>query len=125
VGDETALPAIGRRLEELPAGTRAIVAVETEDGQAGYPLASRATTELVWIKRNHTEVTPAGELMAALGELALPKQRCFAWAALEMQGARALRRYLIDERGFDKHWVKAAAYWQRDGVAVHAVIGDD
>ena len=30
-GDETALPAIGRRLEELPAGTRALVVIEVAD----------------------------------------------------------------------------------------------
>ena len=35
IGDETALPAIGRRLEELPPGSRALVVIETADGAAG------------------------------------------------------------------------------------------
>jgi NADPH-dependent ferric siderophore reductase len=125
IGDETALPAIGRRLEELPPGTRAICVVETADGQPGYPLISKARTELHWVKRNPHAQAPAAELIAALGRLDLPAHGCFAWAALEMQGARAMRRYLVGERGFDKHWVKAAAYWQRDGEGVHAVIGDE
>jgi NADPH-dependent ferric siderophore reductase len=125
IGDETALPAIGRRLEELPAGTRALCVVETADGVTGYPLASKAKTELHWVKRNPEEQAPAAGLIAALRRLDLPAAGCFAWAALEMQGARAMRRYLVGERGFDKHWVKAAAYWQRDGVGVHAVIGDE
>jgi NADPH-dependent ferric siderophore reductase len=30
-----------------------------------------------------------------------------------------------EERHFDKHWVKAAGYWQRDAVGVHEVFGDD
>jgi NADPH-dependent ferric siderophore reductase len=42
-----------------------------------------------------------------------------------MHAARAMRRYLVSERGFDRHWVKVAAYWQRDCVGVHAVIGDE
>jgi NADPH-dependent ferric siderophore reductase len=125
IGDETALPAIGRRLEELPPGTRAICVIETEDGQAGYPLSSQARIEIHWARRAAGAAAPAGALVEALRKVELPAQRCFAWAALEMQAARAMRRYLIEERGFDKHWVKAAAYWQRDGEGIHAVIGDE
>jgi NADPH-dependent ferric siderophore reductase len=125
IGDETALPAIGRRLEELPASARAICVVETSDGQAGYPLISQAATDIHWVRRDVNAVAPAADLIEALGKLQLPAQRCFAWAALEMQGARAIRRYLIEERGFDKHWVKAAAYWQRDHEGIHAVISDE
>jgi NADPH-dependent ferric siderophore reductase len=42
-----------------------------------------------------------------------------------MQAVRAVRRHLVDERQFDKHWVKAAAYWQRDAAGVHEVIRDE
>jgi NADPH-dependent ferric siderophore reductase len=125
IGDETALPAIGRRLEELPATTRAICVIETADGVAGYPLASQAALQVVWVRRDPAAKEPAAALTAALDALQLPPERCFAWAALEMHGARAVRAYLLGRRGFDKHWVKAAAYWQRDGEGVHAVIGDD
>lgn len=125
IGDETALPAIGRRLEELRAGTRAICVIETMDGVAGYPLASKADLKVVWVRRDPQAKDSAAALIAALDTLQLPAADCFAWAALEMQGARAMRAYLVGKRGFDTHWVKAAAYWQRDGEGVHAVIGDD
>lgn len=125
IGDETALPAIGRRLEELPSGVHAICAIETEDGIAGYPLSSKATLQALWVKRHPQSAEPASALIEALQKVELRPERCFAWAALEMQAARAMRRFLIFERGFDKHWVKAAAYWQRDGVGVHAVLGDE
>jgi NADPH-dependent ferric siderophore reductase len=125
IGDETALPAIGRRLEELPAGVRAICVVETSDGQAGYPLTSQSAIDVHWVQRNVNAASPADGLIETLRKTQLPSQRCFAWAALEMQGARAIRRYLIEERGFDKHWVKAAAYWQRDHEGIHAVISDE
>ncbi len=125
IGDETALPAIGRRLEELPPGSRAICVVETADGRAGYPLASAAKIEVHWVPRTVGTATAAAGLIEALRKVPLPPERCFAWAALEMQAARAMRRHLIAERGFDKHWVKAAAYLQRDGEGIHAVIGDE
>jgi NADPH-dependent ferric siderophore reductase len=125
IGDETALPAIGRRLEELPATTRALVVIETDDGSAGYPLESGATTKFVCVKRNPLQTVPAQRLIETLRTLTFPRERCFAWAALESQSARALRRYLVDERHFDKHWVKAAGYWQRDSAGVHEVIQDE
>jgi NADPH-dependent ferric siderophore reductase len=61
--------------------------------------------------------------------LVLPRIRfawCYRkmyWTALESQSARAVRRYLVEERHFDKHWVKAAGYWRRDAVGVHEVFG--
>ena len=125
IGDETALPAIGRRLEELPSGSRALVVIETADGAAGYPLQSQAQLQCEWIARSSAAHSPAHGLIEKLRTLTLPPGRCFAWAALESQAARALRRYLVEERQFDKHWVKAAGYWQRDAVGVHEVFGDD
>jgi NADPH-dependent ferric siderophore reductase len=125
IGDETALPAIGRRLEELPGDVRAICAIETKDGVGGYPLSSKAILQVSWVKRNIQSDDPASALLEALRTVELPPERCFAWSALEMQAARAVRRHLVFERGFDKHWVKVAAYWQRDNVGVHTVIDDE
>jgi len=47
------------------------------------------------------------------------------WVAVETQAARAIRRYLRDERGIDKKWIKAAGYWQRGAVGAHERISDD
>jgi NADPH-dependent ferric siderophore reductase len=124
IGDETALPAIARRLEELPTGSHALVVIETADGAAGYPLQSRAQTQVEWLARSSRSDSPAQGVIAKLGMLTFPAGRCFAWAALESQAARAVRRYLVEERHFDKHWVKAAGYWQHDAVGVHEVFGD-
>jgi NADPH-dependent ferric siderophore reductase len=115
---------MGRRLEQLPAGTRALAVIETDTGAAVYPFENKSAAEYVWVPRGPASGAPAETLIAKLRTLKFPPGRCFAWAALEMQAARAIRRYLVDERQFDKRWVKAAAYWQRDAVGVHEVIGD-
>lgn len=125
VGDETALPAIGRRLEELSAGTRALVVIESDGGSKGYPLQTRAALEVVDVPRAGRSVTAAAELIDALRRLQLPPGQCFTWVATESQAARAIRRYLTDERGLDRHWIKAAGYWQRGAVGTHEVIQDD
>lgn len=125
VGDETALPAIGRRLEELPAGVRALVVIESDGGARGYPLKTRATLEVVEVPRVGRAATPAAELIDALRGVQLPPGRCFIWVATESQAARAIRRYLTDERGLDRHWIKAAGYWQRGATGTHEVIQDE
>src|SRR6202035_5881739 len=51
-GDETALPAIGRRLEELPASARVLVVAEIADKEEEQRLTSGAAVEVRWLYRN-------------------------------------------------------------------------
>ncbi len=126
IGDETALPAIARRLEELPACVRALVLLETGTADAVPPLVSPADFEVVQIARGDQPGTdaPARALIERLREIHFPPGRCFVWVALESQAARAVRRYLCAERGIARSWVKAAGYWQRGSTGAHDVIDD-
>jgi NADPH-dependent ferric siderophore reductase len=124
VGDETALPAIGRRLEELPASTRALVIVESDADSEGYPLEGAAALEVVRVARRARSDSPGEALIGALRKLEFPPGRCFTWVATESHAARATRRYLVEERGLDKHWIKAAGYWQHGATGTHEVIQD-
>ena len=124
IGDETALPAIGRRLEELPAGSRALVVFESDGGAMDYPFVSPAALELVHVSRGAHSEPAANEIIATLRKLQFPPGQCFTWVATESQSARAIRRYLTDERGLDKHWIKAAGYWQRGSTGAHDTIQD-
>jgi NADPH-dependent ferric siderophore reductase len=124
VGDPTALPAIGRRLEELPAHVRALVVLDTEGEGDGYPLASAAQLEVVTV--------PAGDAASredrsieVLRHLRYPPGSCFTWIAGESHVVRAIRRFLVSERGIDKRWIKAAGYWRRGAVATHESISDE
>lgn len=123
IGDETALPAIARRLEELPVNTSAMVVAEVEPGFE-LPLSSRANLQVVWVQRTDLNAVTGEFLLGALDDLPTMKQGCFAWAATETQAVRAIRRYLVEGRGFDKRWVKAAGYWQRGAVGSHVVVDD-
>ena len=125
IGDETALPAIGRRLEELRSGTRAIVvaAVTGRDEQQSF--ASRATVETHWVHRPLTRAEDPAPLLDAVRALTLPKSGDgYAWAAGESQTAKLLRQHLLAERGLAKAFVKAAGYWKRGAVAIHETHND-
>jgi len=110
-GDVTALPAIARRLEELPAGTPAIVllAVAAADRR---PLPSQADVALQWFDDD-------AALLAALRQLALPPGEGYAWCAGEAATMAAARRVLVQERGHPGQSIRAAAYWKRGARAHH------
>jgi NADPH-dependent ferric siderophore reductase len=124
VGDETALPAIGRRLEELPAGTRAMVVVEIADAAEEQTFATRADAEVRWLYRDGAAPGTTPLLQQALADLRLPPGEGYAWIAAEAATAKALRRHLIEQRGLRKDRVKAAAYWKHGAVAVHETYDD-
>ncbi len=117
IGDETALPAIARRLEELPSGAKAIVMVETGDAADQRPLASAAQVRVQWLVHQGRS-----GLVEATRALQLPPGEGFAWAAGESATITAVRQALIEELGLDKHQVKASAYWKQGEKAHHGHI---
>jgi NADPH-dependent ferric siderophore reductase len=123
-GDETALPAIGRRLEELPEGRRAIVLVEVANAAEQQRFDTRARVETHWLDRRGAEPGNPALLQAAIGKLSLHPGEGYAWVAAEAATAKALRRCLVDQHGLPKDRVKAAAYWKHGAVAVHETYDD-
>ena len=102
VGDATALPAIGRWLEEMPAETKVTVLVE---------IASEAERQV--LKRDVRWFVPgeSPSLDDAVASLPMPDGDTFWWVAVESKRARTLRSLLVEQRGVDKDWVKATGYW--------------
>lgn len=119
VGDETALPAIARILEELPTGVQATVRIEVADEGDIQPLSTRAELDLRWLCRSRCQSESL--LQAALADIAWPAdgRSVFAWAGCEYRDFVAIRRHLRSERGLQRRDHLAVAYWRR-GVA-----GDD
>ena len=113
IGDDTALPAIARRLEELPAGARVAAVLEVADFSAQVEFRSAAELHLIWRHRDAESVAPGGDsaLLRALRDLPLPSGDGYVWAAGEAAAMRAVRQHLCGERGVDKARIRAAAYW--------------
>ena len=115
IGDETALPAIGRWLEELPYGTRATVLVEIPGSADRQSLESRAQVDLTWFERDNLDAAASQLLEHALERLLTPAGDTFWWIAAESGRARRMRQYLSDERGIPKEWLRSTGYWKADG----------
>ncbi|MCJ0765741.1 siderophore-interacting protein [Variovorax sp. CYS-02] len=119
IGDDTALPAIARRLAELPAGARAVVLAEVDSAADELAFDSAAAVSLTWVHRRGAEPGTTDGLLQALKTLPLPAGDFHAWVACESAVAKALRAYLIAERGAHPRWTKAAGYWRRGSAATH------
>ncbi|ADV65964.1 siderophore-interacting protein [Deinococcus maricopensis] len=110
-GDEAALPAIARRLEELPAGAHATVLLEVHDATDELPLTTSADARVRWLHRAPAAPGTTTLLLDALRDLHLPDGDGFVWVGTETTQATAIRHHLTDERGLPSDWVRAVGYW--------------
>ena len=129
IGDDTALPAIARRLEELPADAAVTVIIEVDHPDDRPPLPSRARTVFTWLYRaardgRLVDAAAARSLAQATAALMLPGGAGYAWAAGEASEIAAVRRELVGTLGLDKRSVRAAAYWKRGAAGHHSKIED-
>ncbi len=110
VGDETAIPAIARRLEEL-ADAKVVAFVEVADEAEMRPIGGRAH-DLHWVSREGVHAGHDQRLLQALRDASFPEGRAYAFVAGEAELTKAIRRHLIEDRGFGSDAVKAAGYWR-------------
>lgn len=122
IGDETALPAISRRLAELPAGARAVVLAEVDGPADEIAFPTKTNVTVTWAHRNGAPPGASDVLSRTLSTLKIPAGDYYAWVACESLTAKGLRQQLIADHGANPKWMRAAAYWRRGDVAVHEVI---
>jgi len=111
IGDETALPAIARRLEGLAANRKALVVIEVENCAEQQVLESAAQVNVIWVLREGGK----DNLLTTVKQLQVPKGNLYAWVATETKVSRQIRRVLLDEHGLNEQFVKAVGYWRVEG----------
>lgn len=114
IGDASALPAVHRRLEELPADARALVVLHVSDPADRRPLTTAAQLDLHWADSTET-------LLSTVAALALPEGDGFAWAAGESAVMAQVRALLVG-KGLTKESLKVAAYWKAGATAFHETL---
>lgn len=124
VGDETALPAIGRRVEEAAPGARLTTLVAVPDPAGEQRFATRAEHRALWVHRPADRAADPEPLLTSLAALDLPAGEGFVWIAAEAGVARALRAYMLDGRGQPRQWIRASGYWLQGSSEAHVKIED-
>jgi NADPH-dependent ferric siderophore reductase len=118
VGDDTALPAIARILEQLPPSSSAEVLLEIDGPADAVPPAEHRNVRVTWLYREGRAPGTAGLLPAALRKIdpATLPDGFHVWAGCEFADFREIRGLVRKQWGLkrDRHLV--VAYWRR-GVA--------
>lgn len=115
-GDATAIPAITRRLEELPPGTRVYVIAQIADTTPLDIVRSGAGIE------RHV-VADGDAFIAALRALPLPSNDGYAWCAGEASTMARARDVLLVEKAHPREAMRVAAYWKRGASDYHDDLG--
>ncbi|MFI9204646.1 siderophore-interacting protein [Streptomyces sp. NPDC053048] len=107
--DESALPAAAGILAWLPAGTPAKVWIEVAHPDDVQDLPTAADADITWLIRGNTGRPTLDAIRAA----ELPEGTPYAWTAGESGTVRALRRHLVNDRGFDRRTITFTGYWRQ------------
>ncbi|GAA4477012.1 siderophore-interacting protein [Gluconacetobacter asukensis] len=110
IGDETALPAIGRRVEELSAQAWVTTVVAVPGAEDEQVFMTPARHDAHWVHRPMADADQARRILDVLAGIDIP-DRTFVWVGAEARVAKAVRRYLLEDREIAPSWVKASGYW--------------
>lgn len=110
-GDETALPALGRRIEELPRGAKILAVIEVANAAEEQRFETAAELTLIYVHRNGQAAGTTSLILDRLQSLAFPSGTGHAYVAGESAMSKAVRDYLSTARGFNPEYIRAAGYW--------------
>ncbi|PPK62596.1 siderophore-interacting protein [Actinokineospora auranticolor] len=112
-GDATALPAIGRIVEELPAGARAhVVCVVDNPDERQEQLATQGDVTYEWV---YADAREAGDALRRLVvDRTLPEGPGYTWVAGEASATRDIRRHFRFTLGHTADRYDTIGYWRLD-----------
>ena len=109
IGDATALPAIARRIEELPSGTRIEAIIEVANNDEIQPFAEHDDLTVLWLCRDRGQTL--GGYLDGLKDL--PEGEGFMFVAAEA-GDVSKARARMEALGHPGENLKASNYWRRE-----------
>ena len=119
IGDETALPAIGRRVEELRSGVPVTTVVVVETIQERQSFATSAVWTPIWISRQGQGLGDDALIHLVLADYVLPPGDGYIWIAAEAGAARSIRTFVSETWDHPKEWTKSSGYWVRGRAGAH------
>lgn len=115
VADDAGLPAVARRLEELPAGAKVTALLEVQDQASKLPLTTRADLAVRWLHRGEAAPGTTTLLPDAVREWQPEDGSVFVWVGAERAAAFTIKDDLL-ARGLDAATMRVTAYWTKAEV---------
>lgn len=127
-GDHTAVPAIARIVENLPAHVGGEAFLEVPGPEDEQDIKTKSSVSVNWLHRNGEAAGRTRLLPDAILAMPWPNgERVFAWIGCESASVRSLRSYLRGERGLGAGQHLAIGYWRygMDETAYHDAHNND
>ena len=115
--DETALPALARWAETLPAGTRATAYIEVTSADSQISLPTRADLTVHWLHRGEAQPGSTTLLADAVMEHDFSDPNGYVWAAGEAMSIKSLRCFLTFRTRLGRDNWTVDGYWRRGAAA--------
>ncbi|MNR87415.1 NADPH-dependent ferric-chelate reductase [compost metagenome] len=112
IGDESSLPAISRRLAEMPSGIPVTVIIEVEGPEDERQFESAANVQTHWLHRGKTPPGEPETFLSTVRSAPFPPDPFYTWVMAAEDVVRAVRHVLTDERNVDRALMYAKAYWK-------------
>lgn len=111
-GDETAIPAIARMLENLPADAAGVAYLEVPDAVEIQSLHKPTAIDIRWLIRNGGK--PGALLVGAVSETHAPQadQSIYVWAACEFAAFKTIRQLARQTWKLKNEHHLVVAYWR-------------
>lgn len=114
VADDAGLPALLRRLEDLPAGAKVTVFAEVQSATHELPTTTQAALTLRWLHRGDAAAGTTTLLQDAVGAWPQPTGTVFVWVGAERATASFIKENLL-ARGLNADTMRMTAYWTKGG----------
>ena len=114
-GDETALPAIGRYLEELPEHASGHALIEIQSSADIIDLATKSRIAIEWVCRDTHPATDTSPIREAVSRIEVPKDRArvYCWAGVEQASYKSIHQIWRKEVGLDRDQCLAMTFWRK------------
>lgn len=113
IADESALPAVGRWLEEWPTGCEGHFLIEIERDEHRQDLPIPPGVNITWLSHEGAAAGTTTLLFDALQKLEWPEdKKVYAWAAGEAITLVPIRRWLKKEKGLPREQMEVTGYWR-------------
>jgi NADPH-dependent ferric siderophore reductase len=119
IGDETALPAIGRRVEELRPGVQVFTVIVIETFAERQTFSTSAIWAPLWIAREGKSASDDTLLRLALADHEVLAGDGYIWIAAEANVARSMRSFVSETWAHPTEWTKSSGYWIRGKAGAH------
>ena len=120
-GDETALPAIGRYLENLSPNVAGHAVIEVGGKDDIIDITTKSAVEIQWLLRDAKTNTNVKHslIQDAVRAIDIPhaERNVFCWAGVEQEDYKPLHRYWRKEIGLERDQCLAMTFWRK---AAHA-----